>query len=473
MVISDSEDEDEDDSDTDPVESSSDESLENAQSQAATPRDTLDRQAPSGHPGLQPQRNKHALEGENDVQILHEHTASRSEQRGFKRYRAWELALQRNRGELEAYRPDANGQGNARAGQDARVSMIPEDAGQASASAGSVPTSNGFVPRPTHRPQAPPPHTGAHPGPSSAIPLNRQALAVDDSRAPWTPVVRHVSPSTHRLEDMLVRSIEPASPEGPNHPSFMRPHQNLPRFPSPSRHGMQYRPGQPGHDPQNWTTPAPIERPLMSERAHQEVLPPGSRHVGYGLNYNTGHDYPPQHIDPATRLRSPVALPPSQVTAMPNAPSRTVIVNASRPGERSNPIFMEDRGGFFERVQTPTNGTRHHNIGTPERPSQWSSYSPHRASGAPRGGAWDERPRATGYRRDDPDVEMVSAPAVASFPTGQSFDMPHARYPSPAQPPRAHETGYGHLPPANPGFGAAVAPSDYGAGFEHRPGADM
>lgn len=466
VVISDSEDSDLDDSDQDPTGSSSDGYQEVLQPQVTTPRDLAGLPALLDHPGLQPpQSTEYTLEGENDARILHERIANRNEQRGFKRYRAWEMALQRNRGELEI--SDANGQGNVRTVQDARASVIPEEAGPTTVFVGSVPNSNGFVPPQTPWSQPVLPHTGSHPGPPSTAPQNGQVMSVDDSRASWTSVVRQVSPSTHRLEDMLVRSIEPASPENQSHSSFMRPQQNLAELSSPIHYGMQHRPAQAGHDLRAWNISIPVERPFMSERAYQEVLSPGSRRVSYGMDHNPGHGYISQYNDPAnSRLRSPVALTQPQMTGIPNVSNRTVIVNASRPGERSNPIFMEDRGGFFERVQTPSNGMRHHSIAAPERPSKWPNHPPHRTSGAPRGGTWDENSRVVGRGRDDPDIEMNPAPPVAGFSAESGFNMPRPRYSSPTQPQRPHDvSGYGQLRQVNP------TPT-YGA-TAYRPATDM
>lgn len=473
VVISDSDDEDDlDESEQEPTESSSDDSQEKAQPQpqVVTPGELVDRRASLDHPTREiPQWNDNVIQGENDVQILHEHMTARNEHRGFKRYRAWKLALQRNRGELEAYRPDANRQSSARPGPDARVSMAPEEARPTNVSGGSVPTSNGFVPPQAHWPHPALTAPGSYPGPSSTVPPNVPVMAVNNSRAPWTPIIRHVSPSTHRLEDMLVRSIEPASPEDPNQPSFMRPQQSLSDFPSPARHDMPYRPAEAGPEPRTWNIPPPAERPLMTERIHQEISSPGGRRVGYAEDRSPRHGYASHYNDPAmSRLRSPAAFSQPQVPGPPTASHRTVVVNAPRPGEHSNPIVMEDRGGFFQRVQT-ANAAGYHNVTTFERPAQWLNQSLHGASGAPGGSAWDERSRVVGPRRDDPDVDMIAAPVGG----GSSFHVPRVTYPSPMPPPAPRPVGYGELPSVIPAHGAAVTTPMYGAHFDHRPGAEM
>lgn len=473
VVISDSEEEDSDDSDQEPTGSSSDDSQGISRSGDDTPRDPADQPVTLGHPGSRPppQGTEHPAEGEIDAQTLHERIASRNEQRGFKRYRAWEMALQRNRGQLEA--SDATVQTPARLVQDARASVIPEETGSAAAFAGSVPNSNGFVPPQSHWSQPSQSYTGSQSGPPS-MSLNGQALSASDDRVPWTPVVRRVSPSTHRLEDMLVRSIEPASPENPNHPSsFMRSQQNLAELSSPSRYGMPYRPAQ-GHDPRPWNTSGPIERPLFSERSHQEVLSPSSRPVDHGLDHNSGYGYPLQYNNSAaSRLRSPVPGPQPQMTGMSNMSNRTVVVNAPRPGERLNPVYMEDRGGFFERVQTPSNGAGHPNSATLERSRQWMSQGPNRMSGAARGDAWDETPRLVGRDRRDLDVEMAPLPPVGAFPSEPGFNMVREGYPLPAQPSWSHEAGYNRSPQPTLGHGPAIAAPAYNGSFEHRGAADV
>ncbi|PNY27951.1 Uncharacterized protein TCAP_02122 [Tolypocladium capitatum] len=268
-----------------------------------------------------------------------DHGASRSHRRGFKRYRAWEEALQRNRD------PDLN--------PPCSIADTPLDQPNASSfpnaneqqplfsSVGSAPSSNGYVPQ-------------------RAAMFLQSHNAVPITPAHTLPGEATFASAGNNFRDMLVPSIESAH-LAPARPSFfpgvppVRTEDQMNH--SSLRHGMHYHRGQPpslaqlpGRDDYN------SDRRVISDHMpHGRVGPGGFRAEGslqaFGqrdLNqFNSDYH---GNLGPASSLPHP-ATRVREATASSDKPvADRIVLNAARPGSRLNPILMEDRGGFYERV---------------------------------------------------------------------------------------------------------------------------
>ncbi|OAA76078.1 hypothetical protein LEL_05762 [Akanthomyces lecanii RCEF 1005] len=221
----------------------------------------------------------------------------RCNQRGFKRYRAWEEAIRRNR--------------------------------EVRGSSAAMETDTGSYPVYS---QQQPPQSAA-----STQPVYGTAFAAAASR-PMTP------PS----QDVPLPSIETMSPQTME-PSFVR------RIPLRGTVDIQH--------PDTWDQPQ-YQANVPGRHAHIMVPsgsalqysgpPPQAPAYTYQAPYGTA-----VHMR-ASRQVSDVQPPgpngPSQAAfwqAQGSAAAHRIIMDVNRPGERSNPIVMEDRGGFYERVTQP------------------------------------------------------------------------------------------------------------------------
>lgn len=222
----------------------------------------------------------------------------RNNQRGFKRYRAWEEAIRRHR-EREMQQtpkvmdPDPNGPAvypRSRMGQ----IMMPSSKSQKQ---GCVGARNIPVAETQYRDQD--------------VPL---------------PSIEPVSPQT--MPPSFVRSLPPRIPL--EHHSRQRPREDV--YAAEARHEPE-----PGIS-------SPYHRPLGAQYSHFGPNSPQQVDVferGHGLSSQSFHiaahreDYREDNVSLASTS------------------ARRIIVDAPRPGTRSNPIIMEDRGGFYERVAAP------------------------------------------------------------------------------------------------------------------------
>lgn len=480
VVISDSEDEDEDD-DAESVEklavSSSHAGHVNEQPGYDPAVEHSDQRTSYHLAGTQVPRNAYADHGEAASGPSAERITSRRVERGFRRYRAWEEAIRRNRG--DGYGAKASDLIAAGPGQSLGVQVAPQDSQAVNRPGGTVPYSNGFVPPHSRRSDAPLAYGGSLPVPSTTV-SNGQVLPAVDTQAPWTPLERRVSPVTHRLQDMLVQSIEPVSPGVPNNYSSGRPQATLAET-SSTRYGMPYRPEQalPVHDSRRWNVPVHAERVLANERQPPGVLP-GGNHRGsvYPVDHNPIHNHPPHYSDLDTaRLRSPLSFSQPEVTgSVPSVPSRTIIVDAPRPGERSNPVYMEDRGGFFERVHPPANGTGYQIVRDQGRPEPWPSHTPGRLHDAPRDMQWEDRPGIIGSRRLDQPFEIMPTHTIYSIPREPHSTMQGASHyvmQQVAQPARTHHAVYSGPAQDGPGYRTVVPTAARMTMLEHHPVTDM
>ncbi|KAF4123761.1 Uncharacterized conserved protein (DUF2293) [Geosmithia morbida] len=200
-------------------------------------------QPPSGR--IQPPQSLQAplpvIPGRDDRHMaIPQPTTGRKEQRGFKRYRAWEEAIRRNRDEDDDEDDDDDPRqpppqhmlDNAVSSgpwtsYHSPVNAVPRlaAAGPAMGGVGNVPGSNGFVqPRPytSLAPPASPPARNPGGDNVTLYPAEHRRTLVPSGQ----PHYNHAPPTTMMmdgLQDMLVPSIEPASPEAAMPPSFGQP----------------------------------------------------------------------------------------------------------------------------------------------------------------------------------------------------------------------------------------------------------
>ncbi|KAJ6782872.1 hypothetical protein PWT90_09120 [Aphanocladium album] len=276
----------------------------------------------------------------------------RRNQRGFKRYRAWEEAIRRNR-EVQDYPTvmDTDTVYSAYLRQQPLHSVTPVQSNPRS----------GFIGYVSPRPITPP---------SKDIPL---------------PSIEPVSPQT--MEPSFIRAVPVLEPQQPESWNSQVPYQVNP----PARHSpFTVASGPPLHQPG-----APPLAPAYPYQAPYgtEVYSRGIRQV---------HDVQP----PAHTSHFPADPWPVQGS---NA-ARRIIMDANRPGERSNPIVMEDRGGFFERVSLP--------VPALEAPILVREREIRR---------WSRPPEPYGYRqyarRDSPMIQDHDMEDIETYPAPRETNM--------------------------------------------------
>lgn len=328
-------------------------------------------------------------------------SAEKKGQRGFKRYQAaWQDALDRNR----------NVQDSAPESPQVPVSQFPRGPPPAlvpvgeslpaasqlrivSGGAGPAPYANGYV----GKPQYP---TNGH-FISSGPQVARKVKSPFYEPPPTTrPPVSMVA---DRLQDMLVQSIEPASPDTMK-PSFVRavpprgqgfrnepPQSSSMQRPamiaSPTRH-MDMR-----DEPMQVSRPAPSERLVYGERPYEFPVRAPSPQLAGGIPSAPLHRYD-------TRSRG--AQNPARILV-----SRRPYDEVQRLGDRDTPIVMEDRGGFYERVPARSTGE----IAMSTRDERVAEYRRDilevpRAPGDRRA-TWQDDPRLSRTGRSLADVDMI------------------------------------------------------------------
>ncbi|KAG5968791.1 hypothetical protein E4U57_003966 [Claviceps arundinis] len=235
---------------------------------------------------------------------------SRKDQRGFKRYRAWQDAILRNRepgvqrsdfisgdnGEYDPLHPQIHMETRREGGQ--QSPMTYNDGGSCRATGFQV----GNSMRARCSPSLLPHRMGTAPSivpytAESQPPGNGSYLLAHGHATNGAPLSsRQMPPPTHRLRDLLVPSIEGASPETMK-PAFVRsvPPRQL----------------------------DPVDN--LHSRAQEAYHHPSS-------------------IPSMEAFREGMARPGGQRVTRDHLVQRLQPVNASRPGTRSNPIVMEDRG---------------------------------------------------------------------------------------------------------------------------------
>lgn len=291
----------------------------------------------------------------------------RKNQRGFKRYQAWQDAIMRNResgasmtgipsnvdGGIDVRHPQAHTGFLDRRQQplDPTVGSKPDWSGRGN---GSVVSTDSIAPSRLR-------------SVGTALPLSRHtvgtqpsgsqpqffALNHQESVAPSSPGMN--IPTSHRFRDILVPSIEPVSPDVMK-PAFVRAvpprrqfavDRSSPRAPAPFPHDEGLLPSA------NFETRSNHEpgRRVINDHMSQPSRPSSFTDTGPVFISQNGDDAPRFQNSPGQfGTRQPRILQhESQVYD--NVPrAERIVVNASRPGTRANPILMEDRGGFYERI---------------------------------------------------------------------------------------------------------------------------
>lgn len=279
----------------------------------------------------------------------HDHGASRSHRRGFKRYRAWEEALQRNR-DPDLNPPPSNA-GTPLDQPNANSFPIAYEQQPLFSSVGSAPSSNGYVPQRTAMFQQLPHNAPVGPA---------HTFQGEVTFAPRGGLQQQPTSVGNHFQDMLVPSIESVHP-APARPSFfagvppVRTSDHMDH--SSLRHGMQYHHGQPpplaqplGRDDYN-SGP----RVISDHMPHGRVGPGGFLAEGPLQTFGQ-RDANQSNSDYRGNQGPASSLPHSAARVHEAAPSSDqpvadrIVLNAAQPGSRLNPILMEDRGGFYERV---------------------------------------------------------------------------------------------------------------------------
>lgn len=185
-------------------------------------------------------------------------------------------------------------------------------------------------------------------GHGEVVPANRELASVEAGQR------RRIPPDGHQVQDMLVRSVElPIAPDTPLRavdqlgdasicPDVHR-REGQARFPTQQLRSGEYSPSTRRVKSHHWPHgPVHPGRPWI-----KGSTPPLGRH-DLSFCKSDGRGFPV----PAVSL--PYAPRGHETDVSSNRPAADrLVVNASWPGVRSNPILMEDRGGFFERVAAP------------------------------------------------------------------------------------------------------------------------
>lgn len=386
VVISDSEDDEDDDDDDDEEGSTDYTSDEGADNARLTPMPVY-RSAPSlqsvdrtdRSPPKSPIREAISVASSPPIRIGLEDTDrarrdDRRAQRGFRRYRAWEEAIRRNRGETplaERSSPDmAISHASYRPSPPARFSYDaygrPYDNPDPMVHPGGIFGVSSHLD--SHRMQQPvygipsslnsSPYLGrtvetqsAHEKVMSAVPFPTSTSSRELASS---------SASSH-FQDMLVRSIESRSPTA--QPTFIRtlPPRSQASVSSyaplaTSLAGIQQPPklvSHPGEEIRSWDRPSPTHVSTGFNRPQaMSIDAVSSREPAQSLDFRgSTYFHPPSGYgaQPAPLFSHPApSNPGSGSSRLPE--TRRIVLQATRPGERSNPILMEDRGGYFERV---------------------------------------------------------------------------------------------------------------------------
>lgn len=304
-------------------------------------------------------------------------TAEKKLQRGFNRYRAaWEDAVRRQ--DDDEPQPQASA-------MDRTTSQRPYQHQAHLAAPGPLldvrgyPADLGFDDPPRNLPPSPHGHltrdpAGYHPPSLRSSPHLVPAPSFQPAYDEVNPYVhrrmapvphRLASPAVNTLKDMLLPSIEPPSP-GATQPAFVRtlpPKRHLPVDHSPLRPSVhqRVRAASPSTDQTMRDEHGYFGRRVVSDRAPYGDAPTH----GFSEGGNSRFSLPRDQNDLRTSgdrnqassstVHYPEAREPDLAYPAP-PPAKRILVDAPRPGERSNPILMEDRGGFYERVPAREEG---------------------------------------------------------------------------------------------------------------------
>lgn len=384
VVISDSEDDEDDDEEEDSTDYTSDEGADNARLtpmpvyRSAPPLQPVDRTDRS--PPKSPIREAIPVTsspppiriGLEDIDRARRN--DRRAQRGFRRYRAWEEAIRRNRGEtplVERSSPDmAISHASYRPSPPSRFSY--DAYGRPYDNPDPMVHPGGIFGVPSHldnhRMQQP---VYGIPSSLNSSPYLGRTVENQSTHEKVMSVVPFPTSTSSRelasssasshFQDMLVRSIESRSPTA--QPTFIRtlPPRSQASVSSyaplaTSLASIQQPPSlvsHPGEENRSWDRPSPAHVSTGFNRPQaMSIDAVSSRESAQSLDFRgSTYFHPPSGYgaQPAPLFSHPVSgNPGSGSTRLPE--TRRIVLQATRPGERSNPILMEDRGGYFERV---------------------------------------------------------------------------------------------------------------------------
>lgn len=252
------------------------------------------------------------------------------------------------------------------------------------------------------------------------------------------------SASSH-FQDMLVRSIESRSPTA--QPTFIRtlPPRSQASVSSyaplaTSLASIQQPPkllSHPGEEIHSWDRPLPAHVSTGFNRPQAMSIDAVSSRESLQSHDFRGSTYlhPPSGYgaQPAPPFSHPASSNPgSGSSRLPE--TRRIVLQATRPGERSNPILMEDRGGYFERVNPRPESSSRIQL-RPGRPAQPQTEIENRGIVRPHTiFSWEEDLRNRGGRRGVAEIEVN--PIIDPRP-----HAPHLRQYDPVE-------YFGALPPA-------------------------
>ncbi|RKK29091.1 hypothetical protein BFJ65_g1029 [Fusarium oxysporum f. sp. cepae] len=349
-------------------------------------------------------------------------SAEKKGQRGFKRYQAWQEAIDRSRNVQEPAPQSPRGPSpQYTRGPPPPTALVPlgdelPAASQlriVSGGAGPAPYENGYV----GKPQYPANGHFISTGPQVARKVKSPFYDAPPSTHP--PVSRVAD----RLQDMLVQSIEPASPDTMK-PSFVRavpPRGQGFRNEPPMTTSMQHPViiSSPLRGPLTRGEPMEISRPVMGEPlvhgdrpyqipGHDPSPPRGHIFDAPAHRYNTrshGIPAPPAPLDPSYRYDT-------RSRGTQNNPARILVSRRpydepQRPGIRDTPVVMEDRGGFYERVPVHSTGDVPASSRDEAGPGLGLAPEPYRVAREQQAGPWQENSRLVPGNRTNADTEMI------------------------------------------------------------------
>ncbi|KAH8178220.1 hypothetical protein LIA77_03302 [Sarocladium implicatum] len=376
VVISDSEDdEEEDDDDADVSSSLSDSSVEIVPPPEVGVISSGLRKQPGPTVGMQSQPHRHARTMKDAQAPPHARASGKKEQRGFKRYRAWQEAIQRNRaGHQQLAAHPASG--SASHGNQPHT-----DGGQPSSPARHLVPESRFG-EPTERRDEDAVHPsrpfliGTHEAEASASrpnPVFREGPS--SGNTPFTdtghfpPPQRASPPLQDRFKDLLVRSIEPASPSATQPylagdvPSFSPGPGSYARLPPYSVSNPQvdampaYRTAAGIHDP-------PHGRVISDQSLQSSQFPGGfiqvSRRVASGSQRpHSQRPIPISRHDFGEPLLPQVRTRPRETEFVrDDRPAKRTFQEPPHAARRHDDFYMEDMGGFLQKVPLHPDGSR-------------------------------------------------------------------------------------------------------------------
>ncbi|KAF4437842.1 hypothetical protein FACUT_5376 [Fusarium acutatum] len=350
-------------------------------------------------------------------------SAEKKGQRGFKRYQAaWQDAIDRSRNVQEPAPQSPQGPSpQYTRGPPPPTALVPlgdelpapSQLRIVSGGAGPAPYENGYV----GKPQYPANGHFISSGPQVARKVKSPFYDAPPSTHP--PVSRVAD----RLQDMLVQSIEPASPDTMK-PSFVRAvpprgqgFRNEPRMTTSMQHPVII--SSPLRGPPTRGEPMEISRPVIGEplvhgdrpyqiSGHDPSPPRGHIFDAPAHHYNTrshGIPAPPAPLDPSHRYDT-------RSRGTQNNPARILVSRRpydepQRPGIRDTPVVMEDRGGFYERVPVHSTGDLPSSSRDEAGPGFRLAAEPYRDAREQQAGPWQENSRLVPGNRTNADIEVI------------------------------------------------------------------